>query len=55
MPFVVGSTTVNAMAVASAALTAFPPASRIDIPAWAASGCDVRTARRPIIDVRLSG
>ena len=44
MPFEVGSTTVRAMAVASAASTALPPARSTSSPAWAASGWLVATA-----------
>ena len=43
MPFEVGSTTVRAMAVASAASTALPPCWSIERPAWAASGWLVAT------------
>ena len=43
MPFMVGSTTVSAMAVARAASTALPPLSSMRRPACAASGCDVAT------------
>ena len=43
MPFEVGSTTVNAAAVAIAASIALPPERKICNPACAASGCDVAT------------
>ena len=43
MPLLQGSTTVNAIAVASAASTALPPRASISTPACAASGCDVAT------------
>ena len=43
MPFDVGSTTVNVIAVAIAASTAFPPDANIPSPACAASGCEVAT------------
>ena len=42
-PLPVGSSTVRAIAVASAASTAFPPLDSIERPACAASGCDVET------------
>ncbi|MNX94343.1 hypothetical protein D3C86_1265710 [compost metagenome] len=41
MPFMHGSTTVSAMAVASAASTALPPRASMRRPAAAANGCDV--------------
>ena len=44
MPLEVGSTTVRAMAVASAASIALPPARSTSRPAWAASGWLVATA-----------
>lgn len=43
MPFWQGSTTVSAIAVASAASTALPPRASMRNPALAASGCDVET------------
>jgi len=43
MPLLHGSTTVSAIAVASAASTAFPPRASIAMPACVASGCDVAT------------
>jgi hypothetical protein len=47
MPQPLGSTTVSAMAAASAASTALPPASSMRSPACAASGCEVLTTWRP--------
>ena len=44
MPFITGSTTVSAMAVAMALSTALPPASSMRSPACAASGWLVATA-----------
>src|SRR5262245_53313344 len=52
MPLLVGSTTVSAIAAASAASTAFPPASNMRSPACAASGCDVATTFRAITGAR---
>ena len=46
IPLLVGSTTVNAIAEAKAASTAFPPRSIILSPACAANGLDVATALR---------
>jgi hypothetical protein len=46
MPFAVGSTTVSAAAVATAASTALPPFFSASSPAWAASGCDAHTMPR---------
>ena len=51
-PQPVGSTTVSAMAVAMAASTALPPASSMDRPACAASGCEVETMLRPSTEER---
>jgi hypothetical protein len=47
MPQPVGSTTVSVIAAASAASTALPPASSMERPACAASGCEVLTTLRP--------
>jgi hypothetical protein len=55
MPLLVGSTTVSAIAHASAASIAFPPASIIRKPAWAASGCDVATTLRASTGCRRDG
>jgi hypothetical protein len=44
IPFMVGSTTVSVIAVASAASIALPPFLNICNPACAASGCEVATA-----------
>mgnify|MGYP003609270794 CR=1 FL=1 len=52
MPQPVGSTTVKAMAAASAASTALPPASNMRRPACAARGCEVLTTLRPSTDER---
>ena len=46
MPLLHGSTTVSAIAVASAASTALPPRGSIAMPACVASGCDVATTLR---------
>ena len=42
-PLLFGSTTVSVMALACAASTALPPATRAPMPAWVASGWDVAT------------
>src|SRR5262245_16569659 len=55
IPLLVGSTTVSAIAAASAASTAFPPLYNMLNPAWAASGCDVATALRARIGIRWDG
>jgi hypothetical protein len=54
MPFMVGSTTVSAIAVASAASTALPPASSMRRPACAARGCEVLTALAASTGMRLA-
>ena len=55
MPLLHGSTTVRAMAAASAASTAFPPRWSIAMPACTASGCDVATALRASTGWRREG
>ena len=55
MPLLHGSTTVSAIAVASAASTALPPRWSIAMPACAASGCDVATTLRARIGWRREG
>jgi hypothetical protein len=50
-----GSTTVSAIAVASAASAALPPRWSIAIPAWVARGCDVETTLRARIGCRRDG
>ena len=48
MPVDVGSVTLSAAAVATAASAALPPAARTSRPAATASGCEVATMpRRP--------
>src|SRR5690606_38208346 len=47
IPQPVGSTTVSAMAAATAASTALPPACNIASPACGAKGCEVLTILRP--------
>ena len=47
MPQPVGSTTVSAIAAATAASTALPPRISIAMPACEASGCEVAIASRP--------
>jgi hypothetical protein len=50
-----GSQMVSAIAVASAASTALPPACSIAIPACVASGCEVATTLRAMIGWRRDG
>ena len=52
MPFIVGSTTVRAIAVATAASIAFPPCLSIERPACAARGCEVATTFRANTGIR---
>ena len=54
-PFPVGSTTVSAIAVATAASTALPPLASIVSPACAASGCVVATQLRASTGMRREG
>ena len=51
-PLLHGSTTVSAIAVASAASTALPPLCSIAMPACVASGCEVATTLRAKIGCR---
>ena len=46
IPFMVGSTTVNVIAVARAASTALPPCCSASKPACVAKGCELATALR---------
>jgi hypothetical protein len=54
-PLPVGSTTVSAMAAASAASTALPPASSMRSPACAARGWEVATTFRAYTGTRREG
>ena len=54
-PLPVGSTTVSAMAAATAASTALPPLASMASPAWAASGWDVATMLAAITGERRDG
>ena len=53
MPLEVGSTTVSAIAAATAASIALPPRSSMRRPACAASGWDVATTLRASTGMRL--
>jgi hypothetical protein len=53
MPFIVGSTTVSAMAVASAASIALPPRASAWTPACAARGCEAATMLRASTGARV--
>ena len=55
MPFMTGSTTVSAMAVATMASAALPPACSMRRPACAASGCDVATTFAASTGMRCEG
>ena len=55
MPFEVGSTTVKAIAAASAASTALPPRRSISRPACAASGWLVATTLSASTGMRCEG
>ena len=54
-PLLHGSTTVNVMAVATAASTALPPRRRMSTPAAAASGWEVATTLRASTGARRDG
>ena len=55
MPHPVGSTTVRAIAAATAASTALPPRISIAMPACDASGCEVAITSRQKIGERAEG